>query len=111
MPSRAATIRATGTHQKPRCKVCVDDGLTKTVKVTQSRDSRASRRSCSAPSAPMNRPARLIGCDRDTHTMELLDIQGFSFEQRRGLLADLATGFVNCGGWIRDRKTISATNM
>ena len=43
--------------------------------------------------------------------MESLDIQAFTYEQRRGLLPDLTAAFANCGGWLLERKTLSATNM
>jgi hypothetical protein len=46
------------------------------------------------------------------HTLiDSLDIQGFTYEQRNNLLPDLAAAFSNCGGWILDRKTLSANNM
>jgi hypothetical protein len=43
--------------------------------------------------------------------MQALDIQGFTYEQRQSLLADLTAAFGNCGGWILERKTLSPTNM
>jgi hypothetical protein len=43
--------------------------------------------------------------------MQLLDIQGFSYEERHGLLPTLASAFADCGGWILDRKTLSPTMM
>ena len=43
--------------------------------------------------------------------MQLLDIQGFSYEERQGLLPTLTSAFANCGGWILDRKTLSPTTM
>jgi hypothetical protein len=43
--------------------------------------------------------------------MESLDIQGFTYEQRNHLLPDLASAFSNCGGWVIDRKALSANNM
>jgi hypothetical protein len=43
--------------------------------------------------------------------MQSLDIQGFTFEQRNNLLPDLTAAFSNCGGWILDRKTLSANNI
>jgi hypothetical protein len=46
-----------------------------------------------------------------TYTMQSLDIQGFTYEQRKGLLPDLTTAFSNCGGWVIERKTLSTTNM
>ncbi len=43
--------------------------------------------------------------------MQLLDIQGFSYEERQGLLPSLTSAFADCGGWILDRKTLSPTTM
>ena len=43
--------------------------------------------------------------------MQPLDIQGFSYEERHGLLPALTTAFANCGGWVLDRKTLSPTMM
>jgi hypothetical protein len=44
-------------------------------------------------------------------SMESLDIQAFTYEQRHSLLPQLASAFISCGGWILDRKTLSASNM
>ena len=43
--------------------------------------------------------------------MQPLDIQGFSYEERHGLLPMLTTAFADCGGWILDRKTLSPSMM
>ena len=43
--------------------------------------------------------------------MQSLDIQGFTYEQRHGLLPALTVAFSNCGGWVLERKTLSPTNM
>lgn len=43
--------------------------------------------------------------------MQPLDIQGFSYEERHGLLPSLTSAFADCGGWILDRKTLSPTTM
>ena len=43
--------------------------------------------------------------------MQSLDIQGFSYEERHGLLPTLTSAFADCGGWILDRKTLSPTTM
>jgi hypothetical protein len=43
--------------------------------------------------------------------MRSFDIQGFTYEQRNDLLPDLTAAFCNCGGWIVDRRTLSANNM
>jgi hypothetical protein len=48
---------------------------------------------------------------RQTHTMQSLDIQGFTYEERHGLLPLLTAAFSNCGGWILERKALSPTNM
>jgi hypothetical protein len=40
-----------------------------------------------------------------------VDLQGFSYEDRQGLLPNLTSAFTDCGGWILDRKTISASTM
>ena len=43
--------------------------------------------------------------------MQSLNIQGFSYEERQGLLPILTSGFAECGGWILDRRTLSPTTM
>ena len=43
--------------------------------------------------------------------MQAIDIQGFSYEDRHGLLPTLASAFADCGGWILDRKTLSPSTM
>lgn len=43
--------------------------------------------------------------------MRSLDIQSFSYEDRQALLATLTSAFVDCGGWLIDRKTLSPTTM
>jgi len=43
--------------------------------------------------------------------MQSLDIQGFTYEERHGLLPVLTAAFSNCGGWVLGRKTLSPTNM
>jgi hypothetical protein len=43
--------------------------------------------------------------------MQPLDIQGFSYEERHGLLPMLTTAFADCGGWILDRRTLSPSMM
>jgi hypothetical protein len=45
------------------------------------------------------------------HTMASLDIQGFTFEPRHRLLDDLNAALGNCGGWVLERRTLSATNL
>jgi hypothetical protein len=46
-----------------------------------------------------------------TTQMQPLDIQGYSYEERQGLLPALTTAFADCGGWILDRKTLSPSMM
>jgi hypothetical protein len=43
--------------------------------------------------------------------MQSLEIQGFSYEERHGLLPTLTSAFADCGGWILDRKTLSPSTM
>ena len=43
--------------------------------------------------------------------MQSLDIQGFSYEERLGLLPTLTSAFADCGGWILDRKTLSPSTI
>ncbi len=43
--------------------------------------------------------------------MQSLDIQGFSYEERHGLLPALTSAFAECGGWVLDSKTLSPTTM
>ena len=43
--------------------------------------------------------------------MQLLDIQGFSYEERHGLLPTLTSALADCGGWALDRKTLSPSTM
>ena len=40
-----------------------------------------------------------------------VDLQGYSYEDRQGLLPTLTSAFTDCGGWILDRKTVSANTM
>ena len=65
-----------------------------------------------ANSAPMNTPAaKHTFTPRQTLIMHSLDIHGFTYEQRHGLLPTLTTAFSNCGGWMLERKTLSSSNM
>jgi hypothetical protein len=43
--------------------------------------------------------------------MQSLDIQGFSYEERHGLLPTLTSAFADCGGWILNRKALTPTTM
>jgi len=48
---------------------------------------------------------------RPLHTMQSLDIQSFSYEERQGVLPTLTSAFADCGGWIVARKTLSPNTM
>ena len=48
---------------------------------------------------------------RPLHTMQSLDIQSFSYEERQGVLPTLTSAFADCGGWIVGRKTLSPNAM
>ena len=62
--------------------------------------------------APMNTlAANFSKSRRNIDIMQSLDIQGFTYEERHGLLPELTTAFSNCGGWLLERKTLSPTNM
>jgi hypothetical protein len=43
--------------------------------------------------------------------MTSLDIQGFSYDERAGVLPGLLSSLAECGGWILDRRTLSPTMM
>jgi len=42
---------------------------------------------------------------------ETLDLQGYSYLDRQGLLPTLITSFTHCGGWVLERKTVSANTI
>ena len=44
----------------------------------------------------------------DVHTFELA---GYYYSDRVALLPQLTSAFVGCGGWVLERRTISATSM
>lgn len=44
-------------------------------------------------------------------SMDSLNIQAFTYEQRHSLLLSLTCAFSTCGGWVVDRKTLSPTSM
>ena len=46
-----------------------------------------------------------------TDTMQTHDLQGYSYEDRQGVLSTLTSAFTQCGGWILERKTTSAFAM
>jgi hypothetical protein len=39
--------------------------------------------------------------------MQLLEIQGFSYEERQGLLPHLTSALAECGGWVLCRRPLS----
>ncbi len=43
--------------------------------------------------------------------MHILDLQGYSYQERQGLLPTLTSAFTLCGGWVVERKTLSASSM
>ena len=46
-----------------------------------------------------------------THDLRVHELQGYSYQDRQGLLPALTTAFTHCGGWVLERKTTSATTM
>ena len=44
-------------------------------------------------------------------SMHTHDLQGYSYQDRQGLLPNLTSAFSQSGGWVLERKTISATSM
>jgi hypothetical protein len=44
-------------------------------------------------------------------SMQMHDLRGFSYEDRQGLLPVLTSAFTQCGGWVLERKTISASTV
>lgn len=43
--------------------------------------------------------------------MQTLDLQGYSYQERGGLLPHLSSAFTSCGGWVLERKATSASTM
>lgn len=43
--------------------------------------------------------------------MQSLDIQGFSYAERNGVLFGLTTSLDECGGWLLERRSLSATTL
>lgn len=43
--------------------------------------------------------------------MQMLQIQGYSYEDRQGLLPVLTGAVTGCGGWVLDRKMLSAATL
>src|SRR4051812_24961662 len=48
-----------------------------------------------------------IDCDRWTPTMASLDIKGFSYDDRTGVLPAVLASLAECGGWVLDRRAVS----
>jgi len=44
-------------------------------------------------------------------SLQTHDLQGYSYEDRQGLLPTLTSALAQCGGWVLERKTTSATTM
>ena len=44
-------------------------------------------------------------------SMQTHDLQGFSYQDRQGLLPVLTSAFTQSGGWVLERKTTSASSM
>jgi hypothetical protein len=45
------------------------------------------------------------------NSMQMHDVQSYSYASRQGLLPTLTTAFTQCGGWILERNTISASSV
>ena len=43
--------------------------------------------------------------------MHTLDLQGYSYQDRTGLLPELTTALTHSGGWVLERRTLSPTTM
>ena len=43
--------------------------------------------------------------------MQTLELQGYSYQERQGILPTLTSAFTQCGGWVLERKTLSPTTM
>lgn len=43
--------------------------------------------------------------------MQTHEFQGYSYQERQGLLPTLTSALTHCGGWVLDRKTTSASTM
>lgn len=39
------------------------------------------------------------------------ELQGYSYEDRQGLLPSLTSAFTQCGGWVLERRATSASTM
>ncbi len=45
---------------------------------------------------------------RRTLPLPMLDLQGFSYDDRANVLPVVLTALADCGGWVLDRRTLSA---
>lgn len=43
--------------------------------------------------------------------MSSLEIQGFSYDERSGILPGLLASLADCGGWVLDRRALTSTMM
>lgn len=43
--------------------------------------------------------------------MSSLNIQGFSYDERTGVLPGLLASLADCGGWVLDRRVLSSSMM
>lgn len=43
--------------------------------------------------------------------MSSVEIQGFSYDERSGILPVLLASLADCGGWVLDRRTLSSSMM
>ncbi|HTH52812.1 MAG TPA: hypothetical protein VL495_02605 [Edaphobacter sp.] len=43
--------------------------------------------------------------------MSSLEIQGFSYDERAGVLPGLLASLADCGGWVLDRRTLAPNLM
>jgi hypothetical protein len=49
--------------------------------------------------------------DAQTTSMPSLDLQTFSYDDRANVLPALLVALADCGGWIIDRRTLSASTV
>lgn len=43
--------------------------------------------------------------------MHTLDLEGYSYQERAGLIPTLSSAFTLCGGWVLEKKSTSASTM
>jgi hypothetical protein len=51
------------------------------------------------------------GAHQMSKTEQTHDLQGYSYDDRQGLLPVLTSAFTQCGGWVLERKSTSASAM